>query len=257
MNSSLLKVLNVVGFIGMVAANAAASIVPINNLTTGEISDMYPNLFTPAGYVFSIWGLIYLLLLAFVIYQARDVFSAQKQDMPFVGTIGPWFFVSCLLNAGWIFAWHYLQIGLSLAIMLALLATLTVIYLRLDADRGVSPRWWVQLPFRIYLGWITIATIANVTALLVDSGWQGFGLSPVTWTIIMIGAAVAITSAFLWLKGDWAVAAVAVWAVAGIAVERYAEVSMTTPVFWAALVACALVVIQAMAVLITRPGRAV
>ncbi len=248
MNRTVLKTLNILGFAGMLAANAAASLVPINNLTTGEVSDIYPNLFTPAGYVFSIWGLIYLLLLGFVIYQARDLFSSQKLPMPFVERIGPCFFISCLLNAAWIFAWHHLKIGLSLVIMLALLATLIFIYLRLDADRENSPRAWVQLPFRLYLGWITIATIANVTAFLVAADWQGFGLRPDLWAVVMIVAAVAVTSAFIWRHRDWAVAAVSVWALAGIAVARLSSGGVITGIGCAAIVACVFIIMQLLAV---------
>lgn len=248
MNNTVLKILNILGFAGMLAVNAAASLVPINNLTMAEVSGMYPALFTPAGYVFSIWGLIYLLLLGFVIYQARDLFSSQKLPMPFVERIGPCFFISCLLNAAWIFAWHYLKIGLSLVIMLALLATLIFIYLRLNAKQDTSPHFWVHLPFRVYLGWIIIATIANVSALLVSVGWQWVGLRPDLWTVAMIVAAVAITSVFIWRYRDWAVAAVAVWGLVGIAVARLPAGGVVTGVGCAAIVACVFIVMQLLTV---------
>ncbi len=218
-----LQIINLLGFLVMIAANAAANLVPLNNLTTGAVSDSYPNLFAPAGFTFAIWGLIYILLLAFIVYQARDLFSANKQEMPFLQSIGPLFFFSSILNAGWIFAWHYLQIALSMVIMVALLLCLIKIYLNLDVGRKeVSKKEYflVYLPFQVYLGWITIATIANATALLVDLGWGRFGLSEVFWTVAMIAAAVIITLAFLRLRRDVVIALVSIWSLVGILVKR-------------------------------------
>ena len=111
----------------MVTVNALANILPINGVTTGELSDAYPSLFTPAGYVFGIWGLIYLLLVIFVVYQARD---AQQHNLR-LDALGYAFVVSCVFNIGWIFAWHYGQILLSTLFMLGILASLVVCYERL------------------------------------------------------------------------------------------------------------------------------
>ena len=243
-----LQILNLLGFIGMVAVNYLANALPLNNLTTGEVSELYPNLFTPAGFTFSIWGLIYLLLLGFCLYQARDLFSSLKVEMPFLRRIGYLFFLSCLLNAGWIFAWHYLQVFASMGIMLALLMVLIKIYLNLGVDRGInSPgeRLWVGLPFQVYLGWITIATIANASALLVHVGWDRFGFSESFWTVIMIAAATLITLAFLFTRQDLAVSLVSLWAILGIALKRITVEPVVLPVFISAVAAMVIIALFA------------
>ena len=166
-----LSILNLLGFLGTVVVNALASILPINNMKTGELSDLYPNLFVPAGLTFAIWGLIYVLLAIFVVYQLIPSVRRDAQKVDFVQKIGLLFFISSLANIGWIFAWHYKIVPLSLALMLILLGCLIAIYLRLNIGKSEAPKaekYSVHLPFSVYLGWITIAAIANVTALLVD-----------------------------------------------------------------------------------------
>src|SRR5512133_3141843 len=174
----MIKYLNLLLFAGMIVMNYLANALPLNNKTTGELSDMYPNLFVPAGLTFSIWGVIYLLLVGYCIIQ----FSGSNQIA--IGSIGWLFAVTCILNASWIVAWHYQKLPLSLIIMVCLLNYLILINIRLTAvAQGL-----MKAAFGIYLGWICIATIANVTALLVNYNWNGFGLSDVTWTITMISA---------------------------------------------------------------------
>ncbi len=219
-----LQALNLLGFAVMLGMNYAANAMPINNVSTQELSDMYPSLFTPAGFTFSIWGLIYLSLLGFCVYQSRGLFFRSRgHNMLFVHEIGYLFFVSCIFNAGWIVAWHYMHIHLSVLIMTALLITLIKIYLNLDVGRrrvSLASNLFVYLPFRMYLGWISIATIANVSALLVYIGWDGGGLSPQTWTIIMIMVAALLTVGFLVLRRDLAVGLVSLWALFGITFKR-------------------------------------
>ncbi len=217
-----LQLLNLLGFILMVAVNYAANAVPINNMTTGELSEQFPNLFTPAGITFSIWGLIYLLLLFFAIYQARDILSSYKKEMPYLHNTGYLFFLSCLLNAGWIFAWHYMWTTLSLVIMVLLLLVLLKIYLNLGIGKRETS--WVEkilvyLPFQIYLGWIVVATLANTNALLVDLGYHQLGASSL-WTVFLIVVAVVINMMFVKFRGDLAVNLVALWALAGIIIKR-------------------------------------
>jgi len=169
-----LSILNLLGFIGTVVVNALATTLPINNITTGELSDLYPNLFVPAGLTFAIWGLIYVLLGIFVIYPLIPSVRRDAQKVDFVQRIGPLFFISCLANIGWIYAWHYkiVPLSLALALMLILFGSLLAIYLRLNVGRSEAPKtekYLVHLPFSVYLGWITIATIANATAILGSS----------------------------------------------------------------------------------------
>jgi len=220
MDRKILQSANVVGFIAVIAVNALASALPLNNVTTAELSDSYPNLFVPAGYVFSIWGVIYLLLLGFTIHQAR---SAQR-DSEFINKLGWLFFLSCVFNSVWIFLWHWSLVLPSVLVMFCLLGTLILIYLRLDIGRGTpgrDERLYVHLPFSVYLGWITVAPIANVTALLVSWGWPSYGPAAVNWTMLVIAVAVALSLANIWLRRDVGYNLVILWALAGIAVKQW------------------------------------
>lgn len=239
MKISTSQILSVLGLVGVLVVNFLANALPINGQTTAEISDRYPVLFTPAGYVFSIWGVIYLLLIAFVVYS----FTKQGASDSRVAAVGPLFALSCLFNALWIFAWHYNQILLSLGIMLALLLTLIAIYLRIRRRgaplAGASATWLVLVPFSVYLGWISVATIANVSALLYDIGWAGWGIPPATWTVIMllIGAALALFAAYQ--RADVAYGIVFVWAFVGIGVRHGWDVTLVTAVSWGGAVVIA------------------
>jgi translocator protein len=219
----LFAVLNVIGFAGVVVINALANILPINGKNTGQLSDAIPNLFVPAGLTFSIWGIIYLALLAFSVYQFLLLFKKDDADREPLKKIGIFFFLSCLANAGWILAWHYQQLPLSLLVMLCLLAMLLAVYLRLGIGTGnVKPavRFFLHAPFSIYLGWITVATIANVTAVLVTLNWNGFGLPGDFWTIAVIIAGTLITLLMLLTRNDIFYSLVVVWAFAGIILKR-------------------------------------
>jgi hypothetical protein len=210
---------NVLAVIAVIVINGLANALPLNGLTTGEISDRFQVYFVPAGYVFSIWGLIYVALVAFAVYQALPA----QRDNPRLRGIGYLFTLSCVANIAWIFLWHYEVFPLTLVAMLALLLLLIAIYLRLDIGRGRVPtaeKWLVHVPFSIYLGWITVATIANVTSLLDYLNWNGWGISPEAWTVIMLIAGVGIASAVSLTRGDVAYMLVIVWAFAGIAVKH-------------------------------------
>jgi len=218
---SPLQAMNILGYLGMIVVNILANALPLGGNTQRELSDAYPNLFVPAGYVFSIWGVIYLLLLAFTIYQA----SPLRRSEEFIRKIGYLFAISCALNISWIFLWHYEHVILSLIPMFALLLSLILIYLRLDIGRG-SParmeRLWVHLPFSVYLGWITVAPIANVVAALVSINWNGLGFGEVTWTVIVTAVAVALTVVNTFTRRDLGYALVIVWALGGIIVKQMA-----------------------------------
>lgn len=176
---------NLIAYIVMVFVNGLAEWLPLNGLTTGEISAMYPTRITPAPYAFMIWGLIYGLLLLFVLYQL----SAKGQAHPQVQQIGPWFIISCMLNAAWIIVWHWLYISASVFVMFALLITLIALYLR--TRTGLPPHrsaayWIISVPFSIYLAWISVAAIVNVSVALSKNGWHGFGWSESTWSVILM-----------------------------------------------------------------------
>lgn len=180
-NTKILKISVLVAYVTMIAVNYLAVALPLGGRSTGQISDDYANLFAPAGYAFSIWGLIYTLLGIYTIYQFRT------KESELVGKINQWFLLNALLNASWIFAWHYDFIGLSVLIMLGLLGTLIKIadILR-NKDLPLKERWFLKLPFSIYFGWITVATIANITILLVKLDWGRFGFSENFWTVIVL-----------------------------------------------------------------------
>lgn len=223
-----LSILNLLGFLGTVIVNWLANALPLNNITTGAVSDLYQNLFTPAGLTFAIWGLIYVLLAIFVIYQLLPSVRRDPQKADFVQRIGPFFFISCLANMGWIFAWHYQNIALSLVLMLVLLGCLLMIYLRLNigATEATKPgKYLVHLPFSVYLGWITIATIANVAALLVDLNWGTFGLGEQFWAVTVIIVGIAIALSVIFTRKDIYYGLVVDWALLGILLQR---LSVTT-----------------------------
>jgi hypothetical protein len=181
MNTKILKVVTLVAYVAMVTINYLAVLLPLGGRSTGQISDNYPNLFAPAGYAFSIWGLIYTLLGIYVIYQF------WCKDEKLIKKVSSIFMINALLNASWIFAWHYDLIWLSLIIMGGLLVTLIKIAdIFRSSSLTLKDRWLVRLPFSIYFGWITVATIANVTIFLVYLGWNGFGLSEAFWTVIVL-----------------------------------------------------------------------
>ena len=205
----------------MLAVNYMANALPINGLNTGELSYFIPNLFVTAGVTFSIWGLIYALLAMFILHQFH---SLKKRNGRFIGDVGIWFAVSSIANICWIFAWHYRQIPLSLVFMLVILFSLIIIVVRLRPNRKYArglERLAVYHSFSIYLGWISVATIANVTAVLVTIGWQGFGFPDEFWTVIVIAAAILLALISLNRFGDIPYALVVDWALAGIILKRY------------------------------------
>jgi benzodiazapine receptor len=224
-NTRQLAIIQLLFFAFMITMNALANGLPLNGYTTGEISDMYPNLFVPAGFTFSIWGVIYLLLLGYVIYSSAVLWKQNDADvmMPVVKTIAPYFILTCALNGLWIIMWHLLLIELSLVFMLWFLATLILIYIKLQPYRsklkGVKSLL-LYVPFVVYLGWISVATIANTTALLVHYNWNGFGVDAVMWSCIMITIAASLGAFFSIFRRDFFYTLVVAWALYGISVSQ-------------------------------------
>ena len=200
------------------AANGAANALPLNGRNTGEISDSFKVLFVPAGYVFAIWGLIYLLILGYTIYQALP----SQRTNPRLRRSGWLFALSSLANGSWIFAWHFGYYPLSLAIMLVLLGSLLAMYLRLGIGKSSFSRLetaTIAVPISVYLGWISVATIANVTDVLYSLGWSGAPLNPLAWTLIMLGVGVLLAGAMAYTRADLSFLLVLVWAFAGISMR--------------------------------------
>jgi len=230
MKDLLRQIAVIVTILVTIVVNVLANALPLNGLNTGEISDRFQVYFVPAGYVFSIWGLIYIGLIVYAIYQALPV----QRENPRLRKTGWWVVLSGLANSAWIFLWHYEQFPLTIIAMLALLLFLIVIYLRLGVARIDVPaaeKWAVRLPFSIYLGWITVATVANATALLNYLNWNGFGLSDFTWMWIMLAAVLAIAVLMNFSRRDIAYALVLLWALAGIAL-KFASVSIVAIPTW-------------------------
>jgi hypothetical protein len=209
----LTKVLALIFYLAMVIINALANILPINNIDTGQISDNYANLFAPAGLTFSIWGLIYLLLGFYVIYQ----FFAGKKANQLIEKISPYFIISSIANISWIFAWHYDFINLSaLLIIFMLLCLIKIADLLRKEKLNNKEAFFISWPFSIYFAWITVATIANITIFLVSINWSAWGISDQIWTVIilLIGAIIGIVRMF-WDKSI-AYGLVFIWAYFGI-----------------------------------------
>ena len=249
----LRQVVNVLAVLVTIAINGLANALPLNGLNTGEISDRFKVYFVPAGYVFSIWGLIYLALIGFAIYQALP---AQREN-PHLRRIGYLFALSCVANVVWLFLWHYEVFPLTIVAMLALLALLIAIYLRLGIGRtraSAAVKWLVHVPFSIYLGWVTVATIANATSLLYYLNWSGWGISPEVWAAIMLVVGAAVASAVSLTRGDVAYMLVIIWAFVGIAIKHAATPVVATAAWvMTAVVAVMLVV----GLLLNRRRRAV
>lgn len=208
-------------FVGVIAVNALANILPINGYNTGQISAFYPNAFVPAGFTFSIWGVIYLLLLSYTI--GLTYYSIQRQQYPkafmFIERINTYFLLTCVFNMAWIVAWHYLQIELSVLIMLLFLSTLIQLFLKSRAmanDLTFTQRFVLQTPFIVYLGWISVATIANITALLVAYKWTAWSIAPAYWSAAMIVIATLLAVLILSKFKVVEFALVVTWALWGI-----------------------------------------
>lgn len=217
MNTTKLKILNVIGFIFMIVMNTLAVALPLAGKTTGDLSDMYPNLFVPIGFTFAIWSVIYLLITGLIIYQ-----WVGKPENNKVDKLGYLFVLNSLFNGLWIVAWHYEIVWLALLLMMGILGTLILMHRKLDfsyfGDKGIQ--WLVQVPISVYLGWISVASIANFTIILVDNGWRGGALSEDLWASIMLVVAVLLALTMLARHKDIFFAAVIAWASFGIYSKR-------------------------------------
>jgi hypothetical protein len=247
----------------VLAVNGAANILPLNGVNTGRLSDELPNLFVPAGLTFSIWGLIYLLLAGYAIALCAEVFG-ERARRSWDSHDGFLFLINACANMGWIFAWHWRNLPLSLCLMLVILGSLIALEegnasrLRASgslAGSGKLRRFFLTVPINVYLGWIMVATIANVTALLVKLGWNGFGLDPRFWTVLVIAVGAALAMLLAFSRKAIAAPAVVVWAFAGIALKRlgvdadYSRAVWLAAIAGAALIACAVLIAQ-----LSRPG---
>jgi translocator protein len=203
---------NTLALLVVLMVNTLASVLPINGMNTGQISDLYPSLFTPAGFTFSVWSVLYLLQIGFAVVQFRI------KDENYFKELSLWFWLTCLANVSWILVWHHLFTAASVAVMLVLLYSLARIFLLLQRNQVKKGIEWIfiKLPFLFYFSWICVATIANISALLVSLQWGGAFLSPEYWTIVMIGVAALLGLVIAYRYKEPAFLLILMWAFFGI-----------------------------------------
>jgi len=245
-NAIMITALNFLLFIAMITINGLANGLPINGITTGELSDLYPNLFVPAGITFSIWGLIYLLLLLMVAFQ---LISAIKKNTVSILPLKAQYFLSLnfILNITWIFLWHYKLIFLSLLAMLGLLLTLMALFNMISQMSLKKSRHFlaIRFPISVYFGWISVATIANVTALLVSFNWGAWGIPENIWTILVMIVGTGLAISVLLRHRCISYGLVVIWAYIGIIIKRNARPVVHEDIVITAYIAIALIIVLA------------
>lgn len=236
-NFRFYSILNAIGLVLVLIVNYLANALPIGGQTTGEVSDSVPTLFTPAGYAFAIWGLIYTLLIIWIIRQ----FIAREDQKEIYAKIGIWFFISCLLNSAWIFIFQYRYFTLALLVIVLFLVTLMIIYSIIQNSRMTT--WFMRLPISIYIGWVSVATIVNVFVVFQANGIETlFGLGEQTWAIIMLVVGGIFGVLFTRKNRDIAYSLVFIWAFIAISVKQSAYSGIVTTV-WVVVVILALNII--------------
>ena len=215
------KLFLTVTYLVMVGTNYLANALPLNGIQTGEVSDSYPNLFAPAGITFSIWGVIYALLAVHILYQWGLFHREGANRGALLNRVGLLFGLSSLANTAWVFAWHYDQILISTLLIITILVLLSMIVGALrDAGLDTREYWFIRLPFSVYVGWITVATVANITTWLVSIGFDGFGIAESIWAMVIIAIAAAIGIFKMLRNRDIAYGVVLIWAYIGIFIKH-------------------------------------
>jgi benzodiazapine receptor len=252
MTSDILRqVTNVIAYALTLIINYLAVTLPLGGQTTAEIANRYPIYFLPANFTFSIWSVIYLALGVYVVDQLRP----SQRENPLQRRIGYLFALTCVANVSWLLLFQNLQFGASMVAMLALLGLLIAIYLRLEigtVPRSLSERLRITLPFSLYLGWISVATIANASYVLYDLGWNGFGISGAIWAAIMLVVAAGLTVAIILRGRDIAFTLVICWAFAGIAIKQ-----VDTPLVSASAIVLAVLLLAILIVALAADWRTV
>ncbi|MDF1696504.1 MAG: tryptophan-rich sensory protein [Saprospiraceae bacterium] len=226
MRPTLQKSLNTLGLFFLIGMNMLAVLLPLGNKTTGELSDLYPNLFVPAGFTFAIWSVIYILLIIFIAYQ----WVGSKKDH-ILQSIGNWFVINALANGLWLVFWHYEYVVICIVIMLVILGSLIMMYRKLNVNyfTNTTLPWQASVPVSVYMGWISVATIANTTVVFVSQGYTELGFGADTWASIVLIVAVAIALRILYVHKDIFFAAVVCWASFGIYSKRAADTILSDP----------------------------
>lgn len=237
-----LQIANGIALVFTIVFNYLSNTGIFNGKTIGNVSDQYHTLITPAGYAFSIWGLIYLLLFGFVIYTGKSLFNPEKNEADgFIEKIGWWFVISCISNCAWIVAWLYGFSGMSVLILVVAMISLIKILLEaLQYHDSTAKKWFINIPFQIYAGWMSVALIVATASWLQKTGWNGWGISENIWTIILISVATVIHLLMTWRKNAPLFAFVGSWAF--IAIAQSNEGNSTVYIF--AMVAAAVLFIS-------------
>ena len=238
---NLRQTANLLSVLLALIVNILANALPLNNQTTAQISDRFKVFFVPAGYVFAIWGIIYLGWIAFTVYQ----FLPAHKESPRLRGLGYLFALTGVFNAAWLFCWQYNHFTLSVLVMLILLGLLIACYLKLNIGRisvSNSERWCVDIPLSVYLGWISVATIANISDWLYFVHWNGFGIAPQAWAVILLIVASLLGLLMALLRRDSGYLFVFVWSFAGIAVMQSTASLVANSAWVATLVALGLAV---------------
>lgn len=254
---SATKWLSTLLFLLMLTVNILANTIPIGGVTTAEISARYPNLLTPAPYAFSIWGLIYACLTLYVLYR-WGLFRKNRSDSmeQLLHKLDGWFALSCLANMAWVFVWHYDRIPLSIIFMLVLLVSLIAITTFIYAA-GLTGRdkTLISAPFSIYFGWITVATVLNITILLISLNWDGFGLPDQLWSVLVLLAVTGLGAAVTLRRHDALYGLTLIWAFVGILVRHVSKegFNLQYPVIVGTV--CVGLVILTLCTILTRMGK--
>jgi hypothetical protein len=222
MKQYFLLTLNTLSLAGTLFVNYLSGTGYIGGKTVGQVSSQNDTLFTPAGYAFGIWGLIYLMLIAFIVYQW--IAWLKNRDDSELNQTGLWFLMSNVFNSLWIIAWLNGYIGLSAIVILLLLVSLIILMFRLKLEiwdapvRIIAFVWW---PICVYLGWVIVATVANISIYLKSVNWDRFGIAESTWAITMILIATIIYSFLIFTRNLREAAGVGIWAFLAIATKQW------------------------------------
>lgn len=217
-----IEILTAASFLLMIITNVLANLLPINGVTTGQISDFYPNLFVPAAFAFSIWGLIYMLLAGYVFYQL-GLFKGRVNiaEESFENKIRRVFIISSFANSLWIVTWHYFQIVFSMILITVMFICLGYIFFTLNKyNFSFDKRIFVKIPFSIYFAWITVALIANFVVVAVSKQWYFFAAAEINWTIILLLLGLAFALLVVYRYKDAVYGMVIVWAYSGILIKH-------------------------------------
>ncbi|MFW9834077.1 MAG: tryptophan-rich sensory protein [Candidatus Thorarchaeota archaeon] len=248
-NYKKFQIINIIAVVATIVMNSLANILPFNGVNTGEVADVFFSYFTPAGYVFSIWGVIYTLLIIFILYQART----SQVNEEYLGSIGYLYLIAAFFNITWLLAFHYavsnsLLLLLTEPLILGLLITLLYTYVKLEigaTEVSLSQKIAVHLPISVYTGWLSVATIANTASVL-----NYFLAIPVEtqylWTALVLVVALLLAIIMLAMRKDIAYALVVVWAAIGIYV-KWTTVEVIPLIYWTAL---AVVIVTLVAIVV-------